>query len=402
MATATALPGALDRIVHERWRHEPFRIFFPLGVGLAWIGIGHWLLYALGVTDSYSCQVHGLVQIETFLMAFAAGFLYTALPRRTQSPPPSSIEVAATAALLIGVAALLVSGERTVAEIGYASLFALLLRFAGRRLAGVLGDRRPPAAFVLIPIGVLDGLFGSLLIAASPLLHAWPWSLRLGPLLVEQGVFLPLVVGVGSLILPLMYGFPPPSDLGSSPEETRKALAYAAVGFGLVATFLAEACGSTRAAPLARAVLVVAGLRIGAAWRSPRKPGLHRRLAWIAVWSMPTGLAAAAMFPDYRVAALHILFIAGFGLLAFAVGTHVTLGHLGLEEVGFGRPPAVVAVAVGFALALAARLAADASHTYFVHLGWAAACWIAGSAVWLAAFGPKLLRLRAGPASPRS
>jgi uncharacterized protein involved in response to NO len=196
-----------------------------------------------------------------------------------------------------------------------------------------------------------------------------------------------------------MYGFPTPSDVGFSPGETRRALAYAAVGSGLVATFVAEACDWTSAAPLARAALVVAGLRIGAAWHSPRKPGLHRRLAWIAVWSMPTGLAASAVLPDYRVAALHVLFIGGFGLLAFAVGTHVTLGHLGLEEIGFGRPPAVVALAVCFALALAARVAADASHTYFIHLGWAAVCWMIGSGVWLAAFGPKLLRSRAGPAS---
>ena len=55
-------------------------------------------------------------------------------------------------------------------------------------------------------------------------------------------------------------------------------------------------------------------------------------------------------------------------------------------------PPAVVALAVGLALALAARLVADWSDTYFAHLGWAAAGWIGGSAVWLAYFVPKLLR----------
>jgi hypothetical protein len=51
---------------------------------------------------------------------------------------------------------------------------------------------------------------------------------------------------------------------------------------------------------------------------------------------------------------------------------------------------------VAFVIALFARLAADASHTYFIHLGWAAAAWIVGSAVWLAFFGPKMLR-RASP-----
>jgi hypothetical protein len=48
-------------------------------------------------------------------------------------------------------------------------------------------------------------------------------------------------------------------------------------------------------------------------------------------------------------------------------------------------------LAVAFLLAMLARVAADASQTYFEHLGVAAAVWIVGSAVWLAFLGPKLL-----------
>jgi uncharacterized protein involved in response to NO len=113
---------------------------------------------------------------------------------------------------------------------------------------------------------------------------------------------------------------------------------------------------------------------------------------WLAAWLVPIGLVASALWPDYRVPALHVLFIGGFGLLAFAIATHVALMHLGLESVAAGRPPAVVALGVGFLLALCARLAADASRTYFTHLGWAAGTWIAASAIWLGFLGPKLLR----------
>jgi hypothetical protein len=124
----------------------------------------------------------------------------------------------------------------------------------------------------------------------------------------------------------------------------------------------------------------------------PGKPGLHRRFAWAAVWLIPVGLAASGLFPEYRVAALHIVFIGGFGLLAFAIATHVSLTHLGLEELALGRPPAIAMLGVCFALALAGRLAADASNSYFDHLGWAALWWIAGSAAWLAFLGRPLLR----------
>jgi uncharacterized protein involved in response to NO len=381
-----------DVVVAGRWRREPFRIFFPLGVVLAWAGIGHWLLYAIGLTASYSCQLHGLVQVQAFLMAFAVGFLFTALPRRTQGPPPSSVEMAGAAIALILTTALIVSGHWIVAQAAYVSLFALLLQFALRRFVHRSAGRRPPAAFVLIPIGALHGLLGAALVASAPALHIRPWTLRLGPLLVQQGVFLCFTVGVGSLILPLMSGAPPPADLGSSPRESAKALGYAAAGFAFLASFVLEAAGWSRSAPLLRGFVDALGIGMTGAWRPPAKPGLHRQLAWASVWMMPIGLAASGLFPDYRVAALHILFIGGFGLLAFAIATHVSLSHLGLERLASGRPPAVAALAICFGLALGARVAADASHTYFDHLGWAAACWILGSAVWLGFLGPRLLR----------
>jgi hypothetical protein len=194
------------------------------------------------------------------------------------------------------------------------------------------------------------------------------------------------------LILPLMSGAPPPADLGSSPREHAKVFGYACVGLAFFASFVLEAAGWSRSAPLLRAAVDALGLGIagGAGW--PGKPGLHRQLAWLSIWMMPIGLAASGLIPDYRVPALHILFIGGFGLLAFAVGTHVLLSHLDLHDLVLGRPLAIVTLAVSFGLALGARLAADVSHSYFDHLGWAAGCWLFGSSVWLIFVGPRLLR----------
>jgi uncharacterized protein involved in response to NO len=382
---ATPPAGAL-------WRAEPFRLFFPLGVLLGWVGVGHWLLYALGLAATYSCQFHGLVQVESFLMAFATGFLMTALPRRTQTAAPSAVEMVVAAAALVATTGAAAFERWALAEAAYATLFLLLLGFAVRRFVGRAARRRPPAAFVMIPIGALAGLAGAALVAAS----TWPrvpaWTMGLGRLFVEQGVFLCWTLGVGSLVLPLMAGTPPPPDLGSTPRETVKALAYAAAGAAILATLVAEKAGSAHAAPLVRALVVAVGLAAGGgAWRAPGKPGLHRRLAWLAVWCIPLGLAAAGLFPSYRVPALHVLFVGGFGLLVFAVATHVALGHLGLKHLGFGSPLAVRVLGTAVLLAMVARVAADWSTTYFAHLGSASALWLAGTAVWLAFIGPKLL-----------
>ncbi|MGH7742914.1 MAG: NnrS family protein [Candidatus Eiseniibacteriota bacterium] len=375
------------------WRSEPFRIFFPLAVLLAWVGIGHWLLYALGVTSAYSCLFHGLVQMQAFMMAFAVGFLLTALPRRTQTAAVSIGEMMAMAAALIVTAGAAMAELWVVAEVAYGLLFVLLFQFAFRRFLGRQAGRRPPAAFVLIPIGVAHGIAGATLIAASVLRDRSVWMMGFGRLLVEQGVFLCFAVGVGSLVLPLMSGGPPPPDIGASPRERWRALAYVILGSAIFASLVLEQAGWPRGGALLRAAVVALGLGLGAgAWRPPGKPGLHRRMVWLSVWLMPIGLAVSGLWPDYRVPALHILFIGGFAMMAFGVATHVAFSHLGLEQLALGRPLAVAVLGGALLLALLARLAADVSETYFVHLGWAAAVWLLGSAVWLAFLGPKLLR----------
>jgi uncharacterized protein involved in response to NO len=385
--------GLATQVVVSRWRSEPFRLFFPLGVILAWIGVGHWLLYATGVTATYSCRFHGLVQMQAFMMAFAIGFLLTALPRRTQSPIVGRMEMAAFAAALIVTTGAAIADSWISAEGAYAALFVLLIQFGLRRFLSGEAGRRPPAAFVLLPIAALQGLAGAALIAAADANAVLPASGHLGALLVEQGVFLCLAIGIGSLVLPLIGGQSPPPDLGSAPRETWKALAYAAAGIAIFISLLLEQLGFERSGPMARAIVVAIGLGLGrGALRLPRKPGAHRKLVWLAVWLMPVGLIASAIWPDYRVPAMHILYIGGFSLLVFGVASHVAMSHLDMEQLALGRPAAVVVLGTAFLIALAARLAADMSNTYFIHLGWAAAVWILGSGIWLAFFGPKMLR----------
>jgi hypothetical protein len=112
---------------------------------------------------------------------------------------------------------------------------------------------------------------------------------------------------------------------------------------------------------------------------------------WLALRLTPLGMALSGLFPDYRVPALHVTFIGGFGLMAFAVASHVTYGHLGLAAQRDGAPVAVVLVGAGLVLALLARVTADWSASYFAHIGAAAIAWLAGTAGWLALLGPRLL-----------
>ena len=127
-------------------------VFFPLGVVLGALGIGHWLAYAAGASSGYSCLAHGPAQFRRIPPAFALGFLLAAGPRRTQSAPPSGW-------LLVGAAT--GTGDRDPRRpgreheaLGQAALIAVVLAwlgFAVRRASTRAAGRRPPAQFVVHP-----------------------------------------------------------------------------------------------------------------------------------------------------------------------------------------------------------------------------------------------------------
>jgi len=359
---------------------------------LTWIGIGHWVAYQEGWISTYSCLAHGLVQIQGFLLAFALGFLLTALPRRTQSAPTSGRAIVGAAVALAGSTAAAFLDRWWIAEALTVAIVAGIVAFALRRFVAGSAGRRPPAAFVLLPIGLACAVAGAVLVGANTVVDGRS-TLVAGRLLLEQGVFLCLVMGAGSLVLPLMSGAAPPPDLGTSPAITRRAVAYGAAGLIVVATLLWEAAGSSRLAPVVRGLVVAATIVSGAGLLTPLElPGWNRRLARLAAWLVPSGIVLSGLIPDYRVPALHVTFIGGFGLLAFSVATHVTASHLDIPRIRDGRSWVVALTAGAILVAMAGRVTADSTQTYFEHLAAAGAVWIAGTAIWLAVLGPRWFR----------
>jgi uncharacterized protein involved in response to NO len=370
------------------WRREPFRIFFPLGVALAWLGVGHWVAYWAGWVAQYSCAAHGLVQVQGFLMAFALGFLLTAIPRRTESAPPPALGLVAGAAALVGTSAASFAEQWRLAEMLAVGVVLGLVAFAVRRFMAGGGARRPPAAFVLIPLGLACNVAGGALLG-----WAEPPAAFAGRLLVEQGLFFCLVMGAGALVLPLMGGASPPPDLGSSPAVARAALGYGLAGGAVILSLVAEAAGSQRIAPIVRGLVVAVTLAHGAGLAGRlERPGWNRRVARLAAWLVPLGPIFAGLVPDYRVPALHLTFVGGFALLAFSVATHVTASHLELPGLRDGRAPVVAAVAGALVLAMTTRVAADATESYFEHLAVAGGFWIVGTGLWAARLLPAWLR----------
>jgi uncharacterized protein involved in response to NO len=125
----------------------------------------------------------------------------------------------------------------------------------------------------------------------------------------------------------------------------------------------------------------------------PKDVGFHAKLAWGSCWMIVMGFGAA-IFPSYNVALLHIVFIGGFSLMAFAVAAMVILSHGGQAE-HLKRPLWVlwvVAFALGFAL-LKRLMVIFYPDAFFRFAGMAAAAWVTGAIAWLIFVVPKLLRV---------
>lgn len=382
-------------------RREPFRVFFPLGTGLGLIGINHWLVYALGLAGSYSGFYHAGLQVGGYMLGFIAGFLLTALPRFASAAPAATWELALILALFLAQPILLSLGWWVAASAAFAGVLVFLAAFAGRRFASRQSGLGPPPEFVWILIGILHGLIGSAVMAGSQ--AGWlpaRWLAAARPA-AQQGFLLSVVLGVGGFMAPRLMGrgFLQVTSSGVSAQDARRirrrrVALHGVAGALLAASFLLEGAGMAAAAYGLRAAVVTAELLWTTRFhRPPAVPDRYVQFMWVSLWVIVCGLWGAALLIRHRVAMLHVLFLGGFSLMAFAVGTMVVLSHAGEGE-RLRRPLWVLrAVGWGLGCAIAARLAAELSPArFFPLLGAAAACWSVAGISWLVFSLPYVLR----------
>ena len=387
-------PGALERL-----RSEPFRAFFPLAFLLGVVGVAHWLLLSAGAISKYLGAFHAVTQTQSFLLAFASGFLLTAIPKRTRSTPASWVEIGLLFALLPTVSLAMLFGAIAISQLAYATALFVLIQFAVRRFASRRAGRRPPPSFVLVPLGLVAGLTGAAMLIASDVITNVDWLYPLGRSFVQEGVFLCLALGIGPFFLAVALHGEASSDI--SRRSAMSVVAYLVAGAVVIISLVLHARGFVRPGLILRGGVAAMVLLAGGAWRLPSRPGRNRRLLWLAAWLIPLGLLTAAVFPEHRVAAMHVTFIGGFGTLAFAVATHVTLGHSGYGKEQAGRPHAVAWFGGLFAVAMLIRSAGTVlSSKYFETLGVAAAAWLVAASIWALYVVPKMWRAPIADDSP--
>lgn len=380
-------------------RREPFRFFFPLGVCCGLWGVDHWLVYALGWSTAYSGFYHASIQVGAFMSCFVVGFLLTALPRFASAAPATSAEFALLAGCLIAQPFLLSMGWWMAAELCFIALLVAVAVFAARRFATRRSEVGPPTEFIWIPIGILHGVVGTLLMMLAQGGWLAPWGLAVGRPMAQQGFLLSVVLGVGGFMAPRLMGRGGLTVSGLDAAQARRVRRrriglHVLAGALVWASYWLEGSGRGSAAYLLRATIVTAELCwTSRLYRPPSTNELYVRFVWVSLWMIVVGLWGAGAYIRFRVAMLHIVFLGGFNLMVFGVATMVVLSHGG--EGHRLREPLWVfpVVAVGLAIAMVVRLAAEvAPEHFFPLLGVAAGSWSIAGVSWLLFAFPHLLR----------
>ena len=381
---------------------EPYRVFFPLGILAGAIGASHWLFYALGWISHYSGLFHSSVQTKSYMFCFVIGFLLTAMPRFSGTQHATALELSSFLFVVLANIFLLLIGKWIGSELCFSILLILLARFAFVRFVKKEGNVKPPTEFAWIPVAVLHGLIGSALILLSHFQVGPIWLGKAGKAMSEQGFLLSIVVGVGGFLTPRLTGLftlIKPSEIRTmSSEQTyrkERIQFHFLMGFILFVSFWLEGLSQMRAAYAIRAIVVTVELFLSKSLpRPPLVSTFFAWLLWISMWMVFAGSWAVVFLMNQRVALLHIVFIGGYALMTFAVGTMVTLSHGG-EAARLQKPLWILwVVAIGIFFALTFRIASSFSAPHhFQLLGVAASCWLVVGFSWLCFVAPRIGRI---------
>jgi uncharacterized protein involved in response to NO len=369
-------------------RAEPFRLFFPLGLASALIGIALWPLFFWGALPAYPGVMHMRIMIEGFMAAFIIGFLGTAGPRLLSAKTFTGPEIAVLFTLHAGTVTAHLASRPALGDALFFVMLSAFVVMLGRRF--VARRDLPPPNFVLVGCGLLSGLAGAAIVAIPELPAHWPRLHWFGQLALTQGFVLLPILGVGVFLFPRFLGVPFGPELAelrrSTPWWKRKACYAAATACGVLVSFAVECAGFWRTAGALRflSAALYTATQMPSVLRWRRAPFLGQCIRCSA-WLLLLGLLWPVFLPAYRLAGLHLVFIGGFMVAVFTVATRVMLGHSGQLHLCKQRLPFLIATLVLLLIGLGARIGADFMPSFAgrnVHLVWAALLCMAGALVW--------------------
>ncbi|MDD4932700.1 MAG: NnrS family protein [Methylacidiphilaceae bacterium] len=369
----------------RRCAREPYRILFPLGTVLGFLGVAVWPLAALGWAPSPPAQSHPRIMIEGFVGSFLIGFLGTSLPRLLEVEPLSGNLLLLVSVTLLTGSVLQLLGGQWAGDLLFA--FSLLLPLVGLLARFRRRKENPPPSFVLVLLGVLGAVAGAFLQAEKAAgTRMTPLVQQFSSLLLLEGLPLLPLLGLSAFFLPRLYDGKTGETHPTAPRPFRTwvqpTLLATGAGLLIVASFLLEASGRRLLGGLLRTATAVGYLAL----TLPVSPELLGRGSVAAVSRLALALSLLGLLLGSFFApagSLHVFFLGGVGLMILAVGARVVYGLSGRGFLlRFRFIPFEFAIG-GVLAALLARIGADQIPSWRSPLlSVSAILWMGALALW--------------------
>lgn len=368
-----------------------FRPFYLLAALYAALAVPLWALQFAGWLPAATPLLHAQEMAFGYAMAVIVGFLFTAGRNWSGRPTPTGRALQALAGLWLAARVLAYTpwmGLALVANLAFAAGAAVGL---GRALKG--GENRRNDFFVVVLLAM--GLLSALATAARA-----GWVSMPGPVALQVALDLVLFVMavMAGRVVPMFTG----NALPASRPRRHPGVERASLGGVLLILALDVARLAGLAVPPAALATAVAAAALAHAvrlllwdpWITRTQPlvwVLHLAYLWVPLHLVLRAGAALSWWPSGP--AWHALSVGGIGLLTLAMMTRSARGHTGrplhagraeLAAYGLVATAAVVRVLVPLLWPQATVQAAL----------WAALAWSAGWLIFVARYGPWLLRPR--------
>ncbi len=305
----------------NKFLSEPYRLFFPLGFLLGFWGVLLWLLFVFAGIP-YPSVSHSYLMIGGFLTAFTSGFLMTAIPRFTGTFHAEMYEVIISFTALL-VLFLLSSSSIPIKSlcliVSHANLVLFFFRRYFKKKAAL------PLLFLFVPLSLFFSILGNGIVFFNAV---WSWgsfeALMLGRTLAFSAMMLGLVLGIGSRLIPMFLGAGVPSHF--------KNHWVVLLIINFYASFFVQSYFNPQLGLLMR--LIAVGVIALGVWRIYKKPLNPSKLSlglWLSCWGLLLGTAGGFIMPSYLVHWMHLVYIAGFGLMTLMIGSRVVLSHGGFD-----------------------------------------------------------------------
>lgn len=300
---------------------EPYRVLFSLGLLLAILSVGVWLLFYMQKLSFYPKNFHSIGLFFGFFWCFVAGFFMTALPRMTGTVHANFLELGLACFLPVQLLALLALDlSLNFVMLNLAAQQMFLLVFLIRRF--LLFRRLPFDGFFYIPAAFLFSLLGiGLALVDSSFLLNYFYSFS------GEAFLLFLILGLGSRLIPLLSrveGSLAPFELSSvrflKPsiyivllgvsfigEHSEYRLIFLGLRFVLLLVF--SVFEWKVFAKKSQASIVGLGLFIGT--------------FMLCLWPL------VMIFSENVLLGRHILYLGGFTLITFMISSRVIWSHSG-------------------------------------------------------------------------